>query len=65
MMMLTSFVTINSSSSVSGDFRMEPGHSGNPGKAAQTMLEVMEYGTYKGIYIYIYMRLLKYAVDLR
>lgn len=52
--MLTSFVTIISSSSVSGDFRMEPGHSGNPGKAAQTMLEVMEYGTYKGIY-HIYM----------
>ena len=36
---------------VSGDFRMEPGRSGNPGKVAQTMLEVMEYGTYKGTYI--------------
>lgn len=54
-MMLTTFVTIIFFSSVSGDFRMEPGHSGNPGKVAQTMLEVMEYGTYKGIYhIYIY-----------
>eukprot|EP01032_Pedospumella_encystans_P016374 gene16374-18684_t len=31
-----------------GDFRMEPGHEGNPGKHCETEMEVLEHGTYQG-----------------